>query len=54
REGATESGGSAGPASLVGLRLARGEAAPARVVHPRDGGPQDAAPQDAVGEEGEG
>ncbi|MFJ2735630.1 MULTISPECIES: NADH-quinone oxidoreductase subunit NuoE [unclassified Streptomyces] len=48
REGATESGGSAGPASLVGLRLAKGEAAPARVVHPRDGGPQDADPQDAV------
>ncbi|MFJ1650465.1 NADH-quinone oxidoreductase subunit NuoE [Streptomyces sp. NPDC088337] len=48
REGATESGGSAGPASLVGLRLAKGEAAPARVVHPRDGGPQDAGPQDAV------
>jgi NADH-quinone oxidoreductase subunit E len=45
REGAVDAGGSAGPASLVGLRLARGETAPARVVHPRDGGPQD-APQD--------
>jgi NADH-quinone oxidoreductase subunit E len=41
RPGAVEESGSAGPASLVGLRLARGEAAPARVVHPRDGGPHD-------------
>ncbi|MEU0966590.1 NADH-quinone oxidoreductase subunit NuoE [Streptomyces sp. NPDC005917] len=40
RPGAVEEGGSAGPASLVGLRLAKGEAAPARVVHPR-GGPQE-------------
>lgn len=40
RPGAVEEGGSAGPASLVGLRLAKGESAPARVVHPR-GGPQD-------------
>jgi NADH-quinone oxidoreductase subunit E len=39
RPGAVEAGGSAGPASLVGLRLAKGEAAPARVVHPREGGP---------------
>jgi NADH-quinone oxidoreductase subunit E len=39
REGAVGAGGSAGPASLVGLRLAKGETAPARVVHPRDGGP---------------
>ncbi|MFF3987439.1 NADH-quinone oxidoreductase subunit NuoE [Streptomyces sp. NPDC001797] len=43
RPGAVEESGSAGPASLVGLRLARGEAAPARVVHPR-GGPQETAP----------
>ena len=35
RPGAVEAGGGAGPASLVGLRLAKGEAAPARVVHPR-------------------
>nr|WP_202501316.1 NADH-quinone oxidoreductase subunit NuoE [Streptomyces sp. SID5785] len=35
REGAVEAGGSAGPASLVGLRLAKGETPPARVVHPR-------------------
>ncbi|MET7286255.1 NADH-quinone oxidoreductase subunit NuoE [Streptomyces sp. NPDC005573] len=41
RPGAVEESVSAGPASLVGLRLARGEAAPARVVHPRDGGPHD-------------
>jgi NADH-quinone oxidoreductase subunit E len=48
RPGAVEEGGSAGPASLVGLRLARGEAAPARVVHPR-GGPHE-EPQDRVHE----
>ncbi|MGW2491833.1 NADH-quinone oxidoreductase subunit NuoE [Streptomyces sp. NPDC001606] len=48
RPGAVEESGSAGPASLVGLRLARGEAAPARVVHPR-GGPQE-VPQDTVHE----
>ncbi|MEU0069701.1 NADH-quinone oxidoreductase subunit NuoE [Streptomyces sp. NPDC006332] len=41
RPGAVEASGGAGPASLVGLRLARGEAAPARVVHPRDGDPHD-------------
>ncbi|WP_420037953.1 NADH-quinone oxidoreductase subunit NuoE [Streptomyces sp. cg28] len=35
REGAVEAGGSAGPASLIGLRLAKGETPPARVVHPR-------------------
>ncbi|MGW6143300.1 NADH-quinone oxidoreductase subunit NuoE [Streptomyces sp. NPDC055144] len=50
RPGAVEASGSAGPASLIGLRLAKGEAAPARVVHPRDGGPHrdadDAAPHD--------
>ncbi|MCX4764210.1 NADH-quinone oxidoreductase subunit NuoE [Streptomyces sp. NBC_01275] len=52
RDGAVEASGGAGPASLVGLRLARGETAPARVVHPRDGGPheepQDRAPRDAA------
>ncbi|WP_069769175.1 NADH-quinone oxidoreductase subunit NuoE [Streptomyces sp. LUP30] len=52
REGAVEASGGAGPASLVGLRLARGETAPARVVHPRDGGPHDQpqgkAPSDAT------
>jgi NADH-quinone oxidoreductase subunit E len=35
RSGAVEASGSAGPASLVGLRLAKGEAAPGRVVSPR-------------------
>ncbi|MFF7977691.1 NADH-quinone oxidoreductase subunit NuoE [Streptomyces sp. NPDC007901] len=35
RPGAVEESGSAGPASLVGLRLAKGVTAPARVVHPR-------------------
>ncbi|MCW5252969.1 MULTISPECIES: NADH-quinone oxidoreductase subunit NuoE [unclassified Streptomyces] len=47
REGAVQAGGSAGPASLTGLRLAKGETPAARVVHPRDAGPQDAPPQDA-------
>ncbi|MFF0158641.1 NADH-quinone oxidoreductase subunit NuoE [Streptomyces sp. NPDC005263] len=45
RPGAVEASGGAGPASLVGLRLARGEATPARVVHPRDGDPH-GEPQD--------
>jgi NADH-quinone oxidoreductase subunit E len=56
RPGAVEEGGSAGPASLVGLRLARGEAAPARVVHPRGGPheePQDTPSADQDAEEGE-
>ncbi|TLS39810.1 NADH-quinone oxidoreductase subunit NuoE [Streptomyces montanus] len=45
RAGAVEAGGSAGPASLTGLRLAKGETGPARVVHPRgSGGPQDQQP----------
>jgi NADH-quinone oxidoreductase subunit E len=45
RDGAVEAGGSAGPASLIGLRLARGETAPARVVHPRGGeAPKDQPP----------
>ncbi|MFJ8821549.1 NADH-quinone oxidoreductase subunit NuoE [Streptomyces sp. NPDC102467] len=35
RPGAVEASGSAGHASLTGLRLAKGEASPARVVHPR-------------------
>ncbi|MEV5869894.1 NADH-quinone oxidoreductase subunit NuoE [Streptomyces tendae] len=45
RDGAVAAGGSAGPASLAGLKLAKGEASAARVVHPRDGGPHD-VPQD--------
>ncbi|MFI6467582.1 NADH-quinone oxidoreductase subunit NuoE [Streptomyces sp. NPDC050528] len=45
RPGAVEASGGAGPASLVGLRLARGETGPARVVHPRgSGAPQDSSP----------
>ncbi|MFD5876472.1 NADH-quinone oxidoreductase subunit NuoE [Streptomyces sp. NPDC060322] len=48
RPGAVEASGGAGAASLIGLKLARGEAAPhARVVGQRGGTPQDAAPQDA-------
>ncbi|MER7760824.1 NADH-quinone oxidoreductase subunit NuoE [Streptomyces sp. NPDC097619] len=35
REGAVHATGGAGPASLIGLRLARGEAAHAPIVHPR-------------------
>ncbi|MEU1277898.1 NADH-quinone oxidoreductase subunit NuoE [Streptomyces sp. NPDC005805] len=48
RPGAVEATGGAGPASLIGLRLARGEAVPARVVHPRGEAPRGrtAAPQD--------
>ncbi|MFD9906410.1 NADH-quinone oxidoreductase subunit NuoE [Streptomyces sp. NPDC059063] len=46
RPGAVEATGGAGPASLVGLRLAKGETAPARVVHPRAGGPEGAQPHD--------
>ncbi|MDQ8704453.1 NADH-quinone oxidoreductase subunit NuoE [Streptomyces sp. LHD-70] len=44
REGAVEAGGAAGPASLIGLRLAKGEALPARVVHPRGEAPQGGSP----------
>ncbi|GAA3087229.1 NADH-quinone oxidoreductase subunit NuoE [Streptomyces rectiviolaceus] len=44
RAGAVEATGGAGPASLIGLRLAKGELPQARVVHPRTGGPQDEAP----------
>lgn len=44
REGAVDESGGAGPASLVGLRLAKGETLPARVVHPRGEAPQDATP----------
>ncbi len=44
RPGAVEASGGAGPASLIGLRLAKGEAPGRRVVHPRTAGPQDEAP----------
>ncbi|MHC5264047.1 NADH-quinone oxidoreductase subunit NuoE [Streptomyces sp. UC4497] len=46
RPGAVEAGGSAGPASLIGLRLAKGETEPARVVHPRGEGIEGEAPHD--------
>ncbi|WP_149183096.1 NADH-quinone oxidoreductase subunit NuoE [Streptomyces sp. TRM49041] len=35
RPGVVEATGGAGPASLIGLKLAKGEALPPRVVHPR-------------------
>ncbi|MGW6269993.1 NADH-quinone oxidoreductase subunit NuoE [Streptomyces sp. NPDC055060] len=44
RAGAVDASGGAGPASLIGLRLAKGELPQPRVVHPRAGGPQDEAP----------
>ncbi|MEU6662342.1 NADH-quinone oxidoreductase subunit NuoE [Streptomyces sp. NPDC046821] len=54
REGAVEASGSAGPASLIGLRLAKGEtAAGARVVHPRDEAPGDESAAGRPGQEGE-
>ncbi|GHE79331.1 NADH-quinone oxidoreductase subunit E [Streptomyces longispororuber] len=46
RPGAVEATGGAGPASLIGLRLAKGETPPARVVHPRAGGPEGAQPHE--------
>ncbi|MFE8913269.1 NADH-quinone oxidoreductase subunit NuoE [Streptomyces globisporus] len=47
RPGAVEATGGAGPASLIGLKLAKGEALPkARVVSPRAGQPQDGQPHD--------
>ncbi|ADI09224.1 NADH dehydrogenase subunit E [Streptomyces bingchenggensis BCW-1] len=54
RPGAVEASGSAGPASLVGLRLAKGEAAPGRVVSPRSADfPPDEQASGRVAEEGE-
>jgi NADH-quinone oxidoreductase subunit E len=49
RPGAVEATGGAGPASLAGLRLARGEAAPARVVSQRAEEPRDDAGLHATG-----
>ncbi|WNF28854.1 NADH-quinone oxidoreductase subunit NuoE [Streptomyces sp. C11-1] len=47
RPGAVEATGGAGPASLVGLKLAKGEALPqARVVSPRGERPHGAQPHD--------
>ncbi|PKV87195.1 NADH-quinone oxidoreductase subunit E [Streptomyces sp. TLI_146] len=45
RPGAVAASGGAGPASLVGLRLAKGEAPHPRVVHPRGEGPRGEEPQ---------
>lgn len=53
RPGAVEEGGSAGPASLAGLRLAKGEDASARVVHPRVQQSPDAPSAGQAEEEGE-
>lgn len=48
RPGAVEATGGAGPASLIGLKLAKGEVLPkARVVAPRDGQPGGGQPHDA-------
>ncbi|MEV7307007.1 NADH-quinone oxidoreductase subunit NuoE [Streptomyces microflavus] len=48
RPGAVEASGGAGAASLVGLKLAKGEALPkALVVAPRDGRPKEGQPHDA-------
>ncbi|MFF1478722.1 NADH-quinone oxidoreductase subunit NuoE [Streptomyces sp. NPDC058301] len=43
RPGAVAASGGAGPASLTGLRLAKGESPQPRVVHPRGEGPRDEA-----------
>jgi NADH-quinone oxidoreductase subunit E len=58
RPGAVEAGGGAGPASLAGLRLARGENGAGRVVSPRSEGqgqdePPAAGPASGGNEEGE-
>jgi NADH-quinone oxidoreductase subunit E len=46
RPGAVDASGSAGPASLIGLRLAKGEQPEPRIVHPRGEEIRGAAPQD--------
>ncbi|MFF0446445.1 NADH-quinone oxidoreductase subunit NuoE [Streptomyces sp. NPDC004609] len=47
RPGAVEATGGAGPASLIGLRLAKGEGVPpGRVVSPRGAAPEDAPSSD--------
>ncbi|WP_306321112.1 MULTISPECIES: NADH-quinone oxidoreductase subunit NuoE [unclassified Streptomyces] len=53
REGSVDASGSAGPASLIGLRLAKGEVAPARVVHPRDAEAEGESPAGQTSQEGE-
>ncbi|MFF4231593.1 NADH-quinone oxidoreductase subunit NuoE [Streptomyces sp. NPDC001820] len=45
RPGAVGASGGAGPASLIGLRLAKGESPMPRVVSPRGEAPHDAPPQ---------
>lgn len=45
RPGAVDATGGAGPASLIGLKLAKGEAIPARTPAPRAAAPRDAPPQ---------
>ncbi|MGW7415665.1 NADH-quinone oxidoreductase subunit NuoE [Streptomyces sp. NPDC054863] len=53
RPGAVEASGGAGHASLIGLKLAKGEApATARVVSPRAESSRDAAPRDAAPQPG--
>ncbi|WP_406500523.1 NADH-quinone oxidoreductase subunit NuoE [Streptomyces sp. NBC_00846] len=47
RPGAVEASGGAGPASLIGLRLARGEEPHPRVVAPRAGSTRESGPADA-------
>lgn len=46
RPGAVEASGGAGPASLIGLRLARGEEPHPRVVAPRAGSTRESGPAD--------
>ncbi len=50
REGAVDESGGAGPASLIGLKLAKGELPAARVVHPRDEVPSSDRPSAEEGE----
>lgn len=45
RPGAVGATGGAGPASLIGLKLAKGEAVPGRTPGPRDAAPRDTPPQ---------
>ncbi|WP_173264197.1 NADH-quinone oxidoreductase subunit NuoE [Streptomyces pacificus] len=49
RPGAVAATGGAGPATLVGLQLARGEAPQPRVVHPRGAAAQDEPPGEHPG-----
>ncbi len=52
RPGAVAASGGAGPASLVGLKLAKGEAAPGRIVSPRgESEPSDAPPAPGPGQQ---